>query len=170
MIEGLIVCCVVAVAIYANRNDSYRLNATIAVLTVTVAAYAIYYNGNYDMYVESFGYYGYQQLFPLASITALYFIGGRLAASLMLLYFFQMLIVGAFFMIEGGGVNVDAPYQAAMWLSFAIQTVLLFSSRATDVVYGGIFGTDMATDTTEGVGHCRDYPCSIQNNHGKAAQ
>lgn len=135
---GIIVLCLLIIAMAVNWRDKARMGAAGTVLGVGAVGYAIYYFAPYAAIVEALGYHQEQAIWLLASISILYHVKGRLAFCLMVLYLAQLAINATYFTYQSMGIDILPAFDGVMWLMFVIQMALLFSRRFTDVCTRGL--------------------------------
>lgn len=164
---GIVVIASLVVASIANGDVYGRMKVCSSILWVTAASYMIYYFGDYNEYVTAIGYYQYQSIFPLISISILHLIKDRLATLLMVLYLIEISINALSFWIEGQGLYIDNAYQLSMWGVFIVQMALMFSRRLTNGVYRGLFGYDMARSSPKANMAAGHHSYSPENHPGE---
>ena len=147
MIDILVISSLVA-ALFRNQDLEQRAIVCAIVLWITGMSYFMFHYGPYDQAIELLGYYQYQSAILLISISALYFVPGKLSTVLTAFFCVCILINGGAWWYEGHQI-LDESYQSVVWVLFAIQLSIMFSRSLTNGIYRAILRTNMARDPAE---------------------
>lgn len=158
MIDILVIITLVA-ALLRNQDLEQRAIVCAIVLWITAMSYYMFHYGPYDQAVELLGYYQYQSAILLISISALYFVPGKLSTVLTAFFCICILINGGAWWYEGHQL-LDDVYQNAVWVLFAIQLLIMFSRSLTNGIYRILLRTNLVTDPAT-IGSIAEHRTSI---------
>jgi hypothetical protein len=131
---------VVTLALLAlhNLSSTDRFMCCAFVACVTAMTYQVLNTDAYFDVVDQIGFYGFASLPLVASLSLLWCIQGKLRNTLMSVYGLLVIVNIAFFYVEGLGQDVDQAFLICGLISFAIQCVLMLSTRITNFVHDGV--------------------------------
>jgi len=169
MISILVITTLVA-ALFRNQDLEQRAIVCAIVLWLTGMSYFMLYHGPYDQAITLLGFYQYQSLPLLLSISALYFVPGKLSTVLTAFFCVCILINGGAWWYEGHQLLTDETYQYVVWALFAIQLLIMFSRSLTNGIYRAILRANLARDPTT-IGSISNHRSdSLMDNIGKGAK
>lgn len=160
----------VLLILYNGSNWSRSIPCLIVAL-ITYAQYQVYPTDLYLDLQDAFGYYGYTAIIPLLCIIPLSIlikhrsIDGSLSTCLMSLYTLWISVIIALGWLEGIGFNTEPALEQTKVIIYAVELMLMFSTKLTHQISGGIEAID---GSIRRYATGRSSPASNRANHNRS--